>query len=166
MVNVSIYTTAGEAEESLESVIKKNNSALESLKSNLITLSSHKSKIKCRTLASKTELSCLFFLNKEEGRYDFSYGVNKANEGIAENTCETIEELVSEIKNCLTAGEIFGKYSVHGVKIIPLFYTVIEPEVLTKSEQKKVSDILGWKVDRVGANGLSADEIEKFVSLY
>ncbi len=166
MIKVSIYRTIVEAEESLESVVGENNSVLEGLKNTLKDLSSHKSRTKYRTLTAETELDCLFFLNKEGGKYDFSYGVKSLDEGISELTCNTIDELVSEIKNCLTTGEIFGKYSSYGIKINPVFYTIIEPEVLTEAERRRISDELGWEIDHVDADGLSADEIEKFVSVY
>lgn len=166
MVEVLIYATAEDAEQNLEKFILENVSSLNHLKNNLEVISSCGVRKKCSALTSSTALNCVFFLNKEEGRYDFSYGVKNMEDGISQLTCDTIEELVSEIKNCLSAGEIFGKYCSYGIKINPVFYTVIEPEVLTESERKKVSNALGWEVNSVGADGLSADEIEKFVSLY
>lgn len=166
MVDIQIYNTIEDAEKNLESVLEENKTTLESLKSNLKILASHKSKRKCGDLVSRTEINCLFFLNKEEGRYDFSYGIKSIDEGISELSYETIEELAKAVKESTSEGEIYGKYCSYGLKINPVFYTIREPIVLTADERERVSKILNWEIDNSDVEGLNREEIEKFVSVY
>ena len=164
MVEILKYLTLEDSELSLENTVNENKSKLDGVKSQLKDLPS-KTKKKC-TLTKNLELTCLFFLNKYEGKYDFSYGIIRQDECIAEETYETIDDLANAVKTSLNEGEVFGKYGSYGIKIIPLFYTIEKSVILTEQEAKKISNIVGEQINRQDVEGLTKEEIERFVEIY